>query len=303
MTELQSVGAQFTLAETPSPEQPGEATSHAKKAPGRDGKILTLLGTGILVALALAAFVGPYLHPFDYAEQDHSAILEPPSAHHWFGTARLGEDVLAQTLHGLQKSLLIGISVAILATTIAAVVGMLAGLLRGGVDTVSMWTVDSLLILPPILVIAVLSPTFMDRSWLFLIIAIAAFQWMLPARMIRARTHTLRVSGFVRASRTMGASTWHVMRVHLLPNMIPLLAIDCALTVATAVLAEAGLSYFGFGVQPPDVSLGTLISSGSTSAVTYPWVFLAPAATLVVTVLGVGMVGEGIRRSREAAAT
>lgn len=271
--------------------------------PGRDGRILTILGAGVLITLAVVAFIGPHLLPYRYADQNHGSILEPPSTQHWFGTARLGEDVLAQTLHGLQKSLLIGVAAAVLATGLAAVVGMLAGLARGAVDKTTMWTVDTLLVLPPILVIAVLSPLFVDRSWLFLIIAIAAFQWMLPARMIRARTLTLRVSGFVRAARTMGASTWHVMRTHLLPNMIPLLAIDCALTVATAVLAEAGLSFFGFGVQPPDISLGTLIATGSASAVTYPWVFLAPAATLILTVLGVGLVGEGIRRSKEAATT
>lgn len=269
--------------------------------PGRDGRVLTYLGAGILVTLTAVAFIGPHALTFHYSEQNHGSILEAPTVRHWFGTARLGEDILAQTLHGLQKSLLIGVAAAVLATGAAAVVGMLAGLARGAVDKTSMWAVDTLLVLPPILVIAVLSPLFVDRSWLFLILAIAAFQWMLPARMIRARTLTLRVSGFVRAADTMGASKWHVMRKHLLPNMIPLLAVDCALTVATAVLAEAGLSYFGFGVQPPDISLGTLIATGSASAVTYPWVFVAPAVTLVLTVLGVGFVGEGVRRSREAA--
>ncbi|MFD4367294.1 ABC transporter permease [Rhodococcus sp. NPDC058521] len=270
------------------------------RSPMYNGRALTVIGASILVLLTFAAFVGPLVSSQDYATQNHRSVLEPPTSHHWFGTARLGEDVLAQTLHGLQKSLLIGVASAVLATALAAVVGMLAGLARGAVDRSTMWAVDTLLVLPPILVIAVLSPLFVDRSWLFLIVAIAVFQWMLPARMIRARTLTLRVSGFVRAAETMGASTTHLMRRHLLPNMVPLLAIDCALTVATAVLAEAGLSYFGFGVQPPDISLGTLIATGSASAVTYPWVFLAPAFTLVLTVLGVGLVGEGVRRSREA---
>ena len=164
-----------------------------------------------------------------------------------------------------------------------------------------MWIVDTLLILPSVLVIAVLSPLFVGRSWLWLVLAVAALGWMLPARVVRTRTLTLRVSGFVRASRAMGASTWHILRVHLIPNMFALLAIDCALSVATAVIAEAGLSYFGFGIQAPDVSLGTLIAAGSTSAVTYPWTFLAPSAALVLTVLAVGFIGEGVRRHIEEA--
>lgn len=264
------------------------------------GSGLVRLGAALLVVLALAAVVGPHVWAFGHAQQHHSSILEPPSATHWFGTARLGEDVLAQTLHGLRKSLLIGLATAVLATTAAAVIGMLAGLAGGRVDRTTMWMVDTLLVLPPILVIAVLSPLFGSRSWLFLVLAIAAFAWMLPARMIRARTQTLRVTGFVRAAEIMGASRWHIMRKHMLPNMVPLIAVDCALTVATAVLAEAGLSYFGFGVRPPDISLGTLIATGSASAVTYPWIFLTPAITLVVLVLAVGLIGEGVRYSREA---
>ncbi len=262
---------------------------------------LTLAGAGMLTALALAAFAGPLLHAYDHAGQDHSAILEPPSGAHWLGTARLGEDVLAQTLHGLQKSLLIGVLAALLSTFVAAVVGGLAGYLGGRVDAAAMWLTDVLLVLPAVLVVAVASPLFAGRSWLFLAVAIASLGWMLPARMIRAQARAIGTSGFVRASRLMGASTRHVLRVHLLPGMFGLLAIDCTLSVATAVLAEAGLSYVGYGVQQPDVSLGTLIATGSASAVTYPWVFLAPSAALVLTVLAVGFVGEGLRRAKEAA--
>ncbi|WP_439030797.1 ABC transporter permease [Gordonia terrae] len=261
----------------------------------RRGTMMAATGAVLLLLLLIAAVLGPVLAGSDHLTQRHDAILTPPGGEHWFGTGRLGEDVAAQTFHGMRKSLLIGVAVALISTALAALVGSFAGLLGGRADGMTMWTVDVLLVLPPIVVVAVLSPLFAGRSWLLLVVAIAVFQWMLPARMVRSRTMVLRESGFVRAATAMGASRVRIICRHLIPNMVPLLVIDVTLTVGTAVIAEAGLSYFGFGVQPPDVSLGTLIATGSTSAVTFPWVFVFPAAALVATVMAVGLLGEGIR--------
>ncbi|MFC5289514.1 ABC transporter permease [Actinokineospora guangxiensis] len=254
-----------------------------------------LAGGGSLVLLGLAAVLGPLVVPYGHAEQDLLAVLSPPSASHPLGTARLGEDVLAQCLRGLQKSLVIGLLAAVLTTVVSAVVGTLAGYLGGMADRVLMGVVDVLLVLPPILVVAVVSPALREQSWLVLVLLIAGFQWMLTARVVRARARSLRASGYVVAAEDMGASVGRVVTRHLMPQMAPLLVIDCTMNVATAVLAEAGLSYFGFGVQPPDVSLGTLVAAGSGSALTFPWVFLAPVGFLAVTVIAAGMLGEGLR--------
>ncbi|CRK58211.1 Oligopeptide transport system permease protein OppC (TC 3.A.1.5.1) [Alloactinosynnema sp. L-07] len=253
------------------------------------------VGVGLLLALAAAAVIGPALSPYDYAQQNLDAIFAPPSLAHPLGTARLGEDVLIQCLRGLQKSLVLGLLAAVVTTVLSAVVGTLAGYLGGLADRVLMTVVDVLLVLPSILIVAVVSPTLRGQSWLVLVVPIAAFQWMLTARALRARARALRSSGFVVAAENMGASVPRVVVRHLLPQMLPLLAIDCTMNVATAILAEAGLSYFGFGVQPPDVSLGSLVAAGTGSALTFPWVFLAPVGFLVVTVIGVGLVGEGLR--------
>lgn len=277
-----------------------EAVREAPGHPGlRRGTAVAVVGAGMLTAIALAAIAGPVLLGTDHTVQRHDAILQPPSIEYWFGTGRLGEDVLAQTLHGLRKSLLIGIAVALVSTALSALIGSIAGLVGGRTDAAIMWLVDVLLVVPPIIVVAVLSPLFMGRSWILLVVAIAAFQWMLPARMVRSRTMVLRESGFVRAASTMGASRRRIILRHLIPNMLPLLIIDITLTVGTAVIAEAGLSYFGFGVTPPDVSLGTLLAGGSASATTFPWIFLAPAVTLVVMVLAVGLLGESLRLRAE----
>lgn len=261
----------------------------------RRGTIPIVVGAVLLGAIALAAGFGPILLDGDHTVQRHDAILRPPGFEHWFGTGRLGEDVLAQTVYGLRKSLLIGITVALVSTAMSAVIGSIAGLVGGRTDVAIMWLVDVLLVLPPIVVVAVVSPLFAGRSWVLLVVAIAIFQWMLPARMVRSRAMVLRESGFVRAARAMGAPGRRIIRRHLIPNMLPLLVIDVTLTVGTAVIAEAGLSYFGFGVQAPDVSLGTLLAAGSASATTFPWIFLAPAGSLVAMVMAVGLLGEGLR--------
>ncbi|MFD4444532.1 ABC transporter permease [Nocardia sp. NPDC058519] len=254
-----------------------------------------VVGATVLGLLALAAFVGPHLLPYSHTQQDLTAILTPPSAAHPLGTARLGEDVLALCLRGLQKSLVIGLLAAVLTTVLAAVVGTIAGYLGGKTDRALMAVVDILLVLPPILVVAVLSPALRGQSWLVLVVLISGFQWMLTSRVVRARARSLRTSGFVVAAENMGASTARIITHHMLPLMAPLLIIDCTMNVATAVLTEAGLSYFGFGVQPPDVSLGTLVATGTGSALTFPWVFVAPVGFLAATVLATAVLGEGLR--------
>lgn len=256
---------------------------------------LAVLGLGCVLLLYALAFLGPLLTPWGYAEQDYTAYLQPPSAEHWFGTTQIGEDVFAQTLRGLQKSLTIGLLVGILSTTVAAVVGATAGYVGGWVDRALLWAVDLLLVLPSFLIIAILSPAFRDQTWLVLVVLLAALSWMISARIVRGMTLSLREREFVLAARFMGVPSWRIITRHIVPNMASLLIIDATITVGTAILTETGLSFFGFGVQPPDVSLGTLIAAGTGSALTFPWLFLFSGGLLVLTVLSVNAVGDGLR--------
>lgn len=256
---------------------------------------LAVVGLVVLVVLFAFAFVGPFLSPWDHTSKDFTAFLEPPSSRHWFGTTQIGQDVYAQTLRGLQKSLVIGLLTAFVSTGVAAVVGACAGYFGGWPDRVLMWVVDLLLVLPAFLVIAVLSPTFRGRSWLLFVVLLAGFSWMITARVVRGLALGLREREFVQAARFMGVPSAVIVFRHLLPNMASILIIDATLNVGGAILAETGLSYFGFGVQPPDVSLGTLIASGTRSALTFPWLFLFSGGLLVLTVLAVSFVGDGLR--------
>ncbi|MGW5387852.1 ABC transporter permease [Nocardia sp. NPDC003963] len=255
-----------------------------------------LAGTAVLILMFLASFVLPSFLPYDYQELDYTALLEPPSPQHPFGTTEIGQDVLAQTLRGLQKSLIIGLCVALFSTTIAALTGAVAGLLGGWTDRTIMWVVDLLLVVPSFIIVALFAPrTKGSSSIVLLIILLSVFGWMISARIVRGLTMSLREREFVRAARYMGAPTRTIILTHIVPNIASILIIDTTLTVGASIMAETGLSFLGFGVQPPDVSLGSLIAGGTSSAMTYPWLFLFAGGLLIITVLCANLVGDGLR--------
>jgi peptide/nickel transport system permease protein len=256
---------------------------------------LAMFGLSVLVFLFVLAFLGPYVGKWSYTDHDFNAFLQGPSLDHWFGTTQTGGDVYALTLRGMQKSLIIGLLVAMFSTGMAALVGSFAGYFGGWVDRTLMWFVDLLLVLPAFLIIAILSPTFRGKTWLVFVVLLAAFLWMVTARIVRGMTISLREREYVMAARYMGVPAHKIIFRHILPNISSLLIVDATINVSAAVISETGLSYFGFGVQPPDVSLGTLIADGTQSATTYPWLFGFAAGLLVAIVLAVNLVGDGLR--------
>jgi len=250
----------------------------------------------LLVVLFVGCYVLPPLLPFSYAQLDYSALQEPPSADHLFGTNSLGQDVLAQTLRGMQKSMLIGLCVAFISATIAAAVGSIAGYFGGWRDSVLMFIVDLLLVVPSFFLIAIVTTrTKQSGTIIWLILLLAVFGWMISSRMVRGLTMSLRDREFVQAARYMGVANRRIIVRHILPNVASILIIDTALNVGSAIQAETGLSFLGFGVQPPDVSLGTLIADGTSSFTTFPWVFAFPAGVLVVILFCAILVGDGLR--------
>jgi peptide/nickel transport system permease protein len=250
----------------------------------------------LLVVMFAGCYLLPQFLPFDFKELNYAAAQEPPSPEHLFGTNSLGQDLLALTLRGMQKSMLIGLCVAAISATIAATVGTVAGYFLGWRDRVLMFVVDLLLVVPGLVLVAIITPqTKQSGTIIWLILLLAAFGWMISSRMVRGLTLGLRDREFVRAARYMGVSSPRIIIRHILPNVASILIIDTALNVGLAILGETGLSYLGFGVQPPDVSLGTLISDGTNSATTFPWVFLFPAGVLVLIVFCANLVGDGLR--------
>ncbi|WP_304113820.1 ABC transporter permease [Mycolicibacterium bacteremicum] len=257
----------------------------------------------VLAVLFVSCFALPPLLPYTHTDLDYYALQQPPTTTHWFGTNAIGQDLLAQTLRGMQKSLLIGVAVAFISTIIAATVGAIAGYFGGWRDRTLMWIVDLLLVVPSFLLIAIVTPlTRESGSILWLIVLLSVFSWMISSRIVRGMTMSLREREFVAAARYMGVSNWRIIVRHIVPNVASILIIDTALNVGLAILAETGLSFLGFGVQPPDVSLGTLIADGTRSVTTFPWVFLFPAGVLVLIVLCANLVGDGLRDALDPAA-
>lgn len=255
-----------------------------------------VVSLSLLVALFVGCYALPPLLPYRYTELDYAALLQPPSPAHWFGTNALGQDLLARTLRGMQKSMLIGLCVALISTSVAATVGAVAGYFGGWRDRVLMWLVDLLLVVPSFILIAIVTPrTKQSGSVGWLIVLLAGFSWMVSSRMVRGLAMSLREREFIYAARYMGVSGRRIIWHHVVPNVASILIIDATLNVGLAILAETGLSFLGFGVQPPDVSLGTLIADGTHSVTTFPWVFLFPGGVLVLIVLCANMLGDGLR--------
>ncbi|MER8183550.1 ABC transporter permease [Kitasatospora sp. NPDC094015] len=294
--------AALATATAGTPPLPGAAKSATKRT--SRGRLtlrrftrnrLALVGVGIIVLLFLAAYIGPMFSKYDYKFHDYLAFTQPPSADHWWGTNQGGQDLFALTMRGLQKSLVIGLLVGVISTLVASVVGAFAAYYGSWMDKTLTWGVDLLLVLPSFLIIAVLSPLFRNTSWLIFVVLLAAFSWMITARVVRSMTMTLKDREFVKAAKYMGVPGPVIIFRHILPNMASLLIIDTVIQIGAAVIGESGLSFFGFGVQPPDVSLGTIIAENTTNAPTFQWLFYFPAGCLVLIGIAVSFIGDGLR--------
>lgn len=250
-----------------------------------------------LAVVLVAAIIGPYLTEWSHLERDRGHYLQAPDAAHWFGTDKRGRDMLAMTLEGLRKSLVIGFAVALIQTGWAAIFGAAAAYFGGWVDKFATWFIDLMLVIPSFLLIAIISNRFgAERSGvLVFILLLAAFGWVLTARVVRSLTMSVKNLDYVHAAKFMSVPSGTIIVRHILPNISSLLIIDFTLGVATAVLSETSLSYFGFGIKDPQVSLGSLIGAGQASALTHPWLFLPPAIVLVLMLASVNFIGDGLR--------
>lgn len=253
------------------------------------------VGLTIVGFIIVWAFVGPLLYSWGITDRDPLNMGVGPTLRHWFGTDSIGQDIYAQTLSGLQKSLIIGFVAGPAATLIAAIVGSTAGYVGGWTDRIIGWFILLLLVIPAFFLFILLSPLIKGLSWVVLMFYIALFSWMIMAQVVRGQTLSLKNRDFVRAARYMGMPTRKILRRHIIPNIASLLIVDATLGIVGAIMAETSLSYFGFGIQKPDVSLGTLLSDGTAAAVTRPWLFVFPALVLVLLLFAVSLVGDALR--------
>jgi ABC-type dipeptide/oligopeptide/nickel transport system permease subunit len=254
------------------------------------------VGAALLLVFAAATLLAPALAPHDpHAMSAAGATLAPPSVAHPFGTDALGRDVLSRVLWAGRVSLAIGIGVELVATLVGLLVGTLAAYHGGWVDAVLMRATDVVMAFPSLVLaiglIAVFEQPGLDKVALVLV----ALGWTTIARVVRGAVLSLKAREYVQAAQALGAGGGVIMWRHLLPNALGPLLVAATIGVGSNMVAEAGLSFLGLGAQPPTLSWGAMLADGQTFLASAPWVAVFPGAALLVGVLGVNLLGDGLR--------
>jgi peptide/nickel transport system permease protein len=260
---------------------------------------LAVVGLGFVVAIVLFCFVGPFIYRTNLINTDISNITQPPGPGHPMGTDIVGKDVLGLLMVGGQTSLEIGLTAALLATTFGVLWGAVAGFVGGWVDQLMMRIVDSLLAIPTLFLLLVLAAMF-TPSLPMLVVIVALVAWLVPARLIRGETLSLRTREFVDAVRVMGGSNTRIVLRHIIPNTIGTIMVNATFQVADAILLIAALSYLGLGVPPPSTNWGDMLSDGVSYTYAGYWWLIFPAGILIVlTVVAFNLIGDAMRDAFE----
>jgi peptide/nickel transport system permease protein len=252
------------------------------------------LGMTIVVVAVLAALAGPAVSPYNPASQELSRRLEPPSASHPLGLDELGRDILSRLLAGARISLIVGIVVVSVSSTVGTMLGSAAGYFGGAVDDVISRVIDVLMAFPGILLaialVAVLGPSLTN-----VVLALSVIGWVGYARLVRGQAIRVRELDFVQAARALGARPLRIVVRHVLPSALPAVVVQATLGMAGAIIAEASLSFLGLGVQPPTPSWGTMLDAGRSHLFDAPHLTVFPGLAIATLVLGFNFLGDGLR--------
>jgi peptide/nickel transport system permease protein len=246
---------------------------------------------GIILLLTLLA---PWVAPYRFEEQFIQRALEPPSSDFWFGTDRLGRDVLTRVLYGGRVSILVGLGVALAAAVIGTTIGAIAGFYGGRVDTILMRFTDSMLAFPALVLLIVMSRILGDTVF-DIVLVLTLIAWMALARIVRGQFLSLKEKEFVEAARALGAKNKRIIFRHILPNTVGSITVTVTLVVAGAILAESTLSFLGLGIQLPTPSWGNMVADAKGQLTTSPWMLWFPGSALILTVICVNFLGDGLR--------
>lgn len=255
-----------------------------------------LAGMGILILLVGLGVFAPVIAPYDpHVMGEFDEILLPPNINHWFGTDETGRDLLSLVLYGARISLLVGFCCAIVSIVIGTLVGLFAGYFGGWVDDVLMRITDLFVVIPRLplvlITVAVLGPSLSNT-----IIVIGALIWAGTARIIRVQTLSLKKRLFVERARSLGASHFHIVRRHILPNVMPLIFANTVLVIATAIYLESTVSFLGLG-DPTHISWGMILHYAFVSvALSFGayWYVIPPGLMIVLAVLAFTMCGYSL---------
>jgi peptide/nickel transport system permease protein len=275
-----------------------------------------MIGLVTIIVFVLAAIFAPVISPYDPERSSLSEKENPPCIHllgcpsdqpqHIMGTDELGRDLLTRILYGGRVSLSIGVMAMALAVLVGASVGGISGFYGGWVDNILMRFTDMMLAFPQLFILIILAIALRDlpiealrgtafASVMSIVLVIAVLAWMQVARLVRASFLSLKEKEFSEAARCLGVPNGRIMLRHLLPNAMSPIIVAATFRVATSIITESGLSYLGFGVQPPTPTWGNMLKNAQTMMTRAPWTAIFPGLMIFITVIAINFIGDGLR--------
>lgn len=283
-----------TISETPSSSNPVTNVFRSRLWRHLSKRKSALVGFAVVLFMVFVAVFAPLLAPYDPTAQSWTAVRKAPSAAHWFGTDEAGRDMLSRIIWGARASLLAGLTSVGIAMAIGVPLGLAAGFLGGLVDGFISRFTDAMLACP-FLILAIALAAFLGPSLTNAMLAIGITATPFFIRLTRGQVLSIKGEDYVEAARAVGNPKWRVAVRHVLPNILPQLMVQATLTIATAIIAEASMSFLGLGLQPPAPSWGSMLNSAQRFLSNAPWMALWPGIAIFATVLSFNLLGDGLR--------
>ncbi|TEA79878.1 ABC transporter permease [Allopusillimonas ginsengisoli] len=253
-----------------------------------------MLGAAIVLTIIVVAILAPFLSSYDPAQVSFTAIRKAPSATHWLGTDELGRDIFSRMLYGARASLLAGMCSVLIALLAGVPLGLLAGYFGGLIDGCISRATEALLSIP-FLILAIALAAFLGPSLTNAMIAIGVSAAPLFIRLSRGQVLAIKNEDYVQSTRSLGASNTRIILRHILPNVMPALIVQATIMIASAIIAEASLSFLGLGLQPPNPSWGSMLNTAKNFMTQAPWMSIFPGGAIFFAVFGFNLLGDGLR--------
>ena len=253
-----------------------------------------VFGGVVLLVIAALALLAPWVAPFDPLATSWSLVRKAPSSAHWFGTDEVGRDLLSRVIWGGRASLAAGVIAVSIAVGVGVPLGMLAGYVGGWFDAIIGRLTDAMLAIP-FLILAIALAAFLGPSLGNAMIAIGITATPIFVRLSRGQVMTARAEDWVEAARAVGNPPARILVRHILPNILPPVMVQATLAIASAIIAEASLSFLGLGQQPPAPSWGSMLNTAQRFLTQAPWMAVFPGLAIFLTVLAFNLFGDGLR--------
>jgi peptide/nickel transport system permease protein len=253
-----------------------------------------MVGLAVITIFILLALLAPWIAPYDPLKQSWTLVRKAPSLAHWFGTDEVGRDLLSRVIFGARASLSAGIISVGIALCVGVPLGIVAGYLGGFIDALISRITDAMLA-TPFLILAIALAAFLGPSLGNAMIAIGITATPIFIRLTRGQVMAVKVEDYIEAARAVGNPRWRIAVFHILPNILPPLLVQATLALATAIIAEAALSFLGLGQQPPAPSWGSMLNSAQRFLTNAPWMAIWPGIAIFLAVLSFNLLGDGLR--------